>query len=817
MLSNYIKTALRSLLKQKVYTFINVAGLSVGIASCILIVRYVTHEVSYDQSFEKKDLIYKVALERKYPNHSTYYAVVPHSYADAIDRDFPEVDATLKVAGPINRVMVSYEDDPKDIKQFEENFILAADSNFFEFFNIPFIKGDARSALKNRTDVIVTEETARRYFGEADPIGKVLKIFGEPFTITAVCTSAPENTHFKFDFLTKWNEEFYADGIKTNFTTFSVHLYLMLNSNADAKALEAKFPKMVDTYAAAEIENKLGKSWADYKREGNNYRYFLQPLTQIHLDPLNIEGKLSPGGNIYYVYFLIGAACLILVIACINFMNLATARSSERAREVGVRKALGSLKEQLVVQFLVEAVILSTCATLLAVGLARLALPAFNNLANQSFDLPLTDPVFIAAMITIAAVVGFLAGSYPAFALSSFNTIAVMKSNFAGSNKGVGLRNGLVVFQFFISIVLIIGTIVVARQMQYMQQKSLGYNKEYVMVIERDALLENKGRTFLDEVRSLPGVQNAAGAFSLLGQARNFFGLQFTPEGSSEILTTKGMNMDDDFAETMGLNLIQGKGFSKEANDSLSVILNETAVKTLDIKDPIGKHLAHIEQRAQGDVTVNYTIIGVMQDFNFQSLRDPVTPLVMLSREAFGGQGVGFIYIRIKQNELATAISAIQEKWSTLTNGKPFEFKFLDEGINGQYDAEKRAGKIFGVFASLAIIIACVGLFGLSAYTASLRTREIGIRKVLGASASGIMLLLSKDFARLILIALVLAVPLSWYAMDRWLQSFAYRTTVGLDVFFIAAIAALIIAGLTVSYHALKAAVVNPVKSLRSE
>jgi len=817
MLSNYIKTAMRSLLKQKVYTFINVAGLSVGIASCILIVRYVAHEFSFDRSFEKKDQIYKVALERKYPNHSTYYAVVPHSYADVMDRDFPEVEATLKVAGPINRVMVAYEDDPKDIKQFEENFILAADSNFFEFFNISFIKGDAHNALKNRTDVVITQETARRYFGEADPVGKVLKIFGEPFTVTAVCQSVPENTHFKFDFLAKWNEEFFADGVKTNFTSFSVHLYLMLQNNADAKALEAKFPKMVDTYAAAEIENKLGKSWADYKREGNDYRYFLQPLTRIHLDPLNIEAKLSPGGNIYYVYFLIGAACLILVIACINFMNLSTARSSERAREVGVRKALGSLKEQLVVQFLIEAIILSVCATSLAVGLARLALPAFNNLANQNFDLPLTNPAFIAAMIVIATIVGFLAGSYPAFALSSFNTVAVMKSNFAGSNKGIGLRNGLVVFQFFISIVLIIGTIVVAKQMQYMQQKSLGYNKDQVMVIERGALLEGKGRTFLDEVQSLPQVQNAAGSFALLGQAGNFFGVQFTPEGSSEILTTKGMSMDDDFAETMGLNLVQGKGFSKDTNDSLSVILNETAIKTLDLKDPIGKHLARVEQRQQGNVTLNYTIIGVMQDFNFQSLRDPVTPLVMLSREAFGGDGVGFIYIRIKQNELATAIPAIQDKWNTLTNGKPFQFQFLDESLNAQYDVEKRAGKIFGVFASLAIVIACVGLFGLSAYTASLRTREIGIRKVLGASAGGIMLLLSKDFARLIFVALVLAVPLAWYAMDRWLQSFAYRTTLGLEVFLIAAVVALIIAGLTVSYHALKAAVVNPVKSLRSE
>lgn len=815
MLSNYIKIALRSLFKQRVYTFINVAGLSIGIASCILIILYVNHEFSFDQ-FKAKDRIYKVALERKYPNHTTLYAVVPHSYADVIDRDFPEVAATLKIAGPINRIMVAYEDNLKAVKEFEENFILAADSNFFDFFDIAFVKGDARKALVNRTDIVLTQETAKRYFGTEEPVGKVLKVFGQPFTVTAVCENVPENAHFKFDFLTKWNEEFYADGVKTNFTSFSVHLYLMLNAGADAKALEAKFPKMVDIYAAAQIEQELGKSWEDYKREGNGYRYFLQPLPQIHLDPKNIEATLSPGGNVYYVYFLIGAALLILVIACINFMNLATARSSERAREVGVRKAMGSLKGQLVIQFLVESILLSALATLLAVGLARLALPAFNTLANQNLSLP-WNPGFVIVLLLVAAIVGFLAGSYPAFALSSFNTVTVMKSNFAGSSRGLWLRNGLVIFQFFISVVLIVGTIVVEKQMQYMQRKSLGYNKEHVLVIERSFALENKAQTFIDELKTFPEIQNAAGSFSLLGRQGNFFGIQFTPAGSSEILTAKSMSMDDTFAETLDFRLVDGKGFSKETNDSLSIILNQTAVKTLNIQDPIGKRLANVQQRPEGNITVHYTIIGIVQDFNFQSLRDPVTPLVILSRENFEGQGAGYIYVRIKEGALATAIPAIEGKWKALVPGQPFKYQFLDESLNAQYDTEKRAGKIFGVFATLAIAIACVGLFGLSAYTANLRTREIGIRKVLGASAGNIMLLLSKDFAKLILIALLLAVPLAWYSMENWLQSFAYRITIGPGIFLIAALIAILIAGLTISYHALKAAVINPVKSLRSE
>jgi putative ABC transport system permease protein len=815
MLKNYLRIAIRSLIKQKVYTIINVLGLSTGIASCILIVMFVTNEFSYDSFHSNADNIYKVALERKYPNHSTNYAIIPHSYADVMQHDFPEIASVVKMGGPINQVVVNYKDERDEVKQFEEDFIMAADSNFFTFFSIRVLKGAPKKVLLQRNDVVLTEETAKRYFGNNDPVGKTIRMFNQDFHVSGICENIPDNSHFKFDFLSKWDDNFFGGGNQSNFTTFSAHVYIQLKPGADAKALQTKLPKMVDTYAAAQIERDLGKSWEDYKKEGNGYTYFLQPLKSIHLDPRNIEAKMQPGGNLNYVYFLISVAVLILVIACINFMNLATARSAERAREVGVRKTMGSLKSQLVFQFLTESIVLSLFATALALTITWFVLPYFNNLVDKHLTLDFTGLLPL-ALLGIALVVGFLAGSYPAFALSSFNPVVVMKGNFTSNTKGTWLRNGLVVFQFFISIVLIVGTMVVAEQMQYMQNKSLGYDKEQMLVIERVFALENNARTFTEEVKRIGNVEKAATSFSLLGRQGDFFGAQFTPEGSSEILTTKTMGIDDTFAETVGFEFTEGHGFSESTNDSLSIILNEAAVKTLDIADPIGKKLLQVQRTQQGNVTVQYTIIGIIKDFNFQSLRDPVTPLTIQSNESFGG-GAAYTYARVKGKNATTVISDIEAAWKKLAPDQPFKYQFLDQNLNAQYESEQRAGKVFAIFSGLAIIIACVGLFGLAAYTANLRTKEIGIRKVLGASVGGIVVLLSKDFTKLIVIAFILATPFAWYMMDNWLQNFAYRIQLGVGIFLLAGVIALLIAWITVSYQSIKAAIVNPVKSLKNE
>ncbi|HEY5823645.1 MAG TPA: ABC transporter permease [Cyclobacteriaceae bacterium] len=818
MLKNYFKVALRSLAKQKAYSFINILGLSVGLASCLLIVMFVTDEFSYDKFHDKADRIYKIALERKYPNHSTYYSIIPHSYGDAIMRDYPEVEQVVRMGGPINNQVVTYKNEGGEEKKFEENFIMAADSNFFNVFSIKLIKGEAKNVLANINDIVITEKTAKRYFGEAEPIGKVIEMLGQSFKVTGICEEIPDNSHFKFDFLARWNDDFFG-GREVNFISFSAHIYLLLKPGADALALEAKFPKMVDTYASAQIERDLGKSWEDYKKEGNGYRYFLQPLTSIHLDPTHLEAKIKPGGNLNYVYFLISIAILIVIIACINFMNLATARSAERAREVGVRKTMGSERSQLIYQFLIESVLLSLTATFIAILLVQLALPYFNSLAAKQLQLTFS-PSIIGGLLILGVCAGLMAGSYPAFVLSAFNPVAVMKGGFTSSSKGAWLRNGLVVFQFWISIILIVGTLVVSDQMEFMQAKSLGYNKEQMLVVERAFALRGDGndrtQIFIDELKRMPEVEIAAGTFSMLGREGDFFGSQFLPEGSNEILTTKTMGIDDEFAQTIGFEFVEGRGYSKETNDSLSIIVNETAVKTLELKDPIGKKLNQVQRTPNGNVTISYTIIGVIKDFNFQSLRDHITPLALQSNESFGG-GVGYVYARVKAGELNNAVKKIEQKWRELVPGETFKYKFLDENLKAIYESEQRAGTLFGVFSGLAIIIACVGLFGLAAYTASLRTKEIGVRKVLGASVTTVVLLLSKDFTKLILIAFVLAVPIGWYIMSQWLEGFAFRTSLSVWTFLSAGGIALFISWLTVSYQSIKAAVRNPVKSLRSE
>lgn len=826
MIKNYLKVAFRSLLKQKAYSAINILGLSIGIASCLLIVLFVTDEFSYDKFHAKADRIYKFTLERIYPNHSTNYAVVPHSFGAVIPKDFPEVEQVVR-AQAFNNVLVTYPNPKGELIQFEEQKMMAAEKNFYDVFSIKLLKGEPGKVLTKNTDVVLTEETARRYFGDDEPIGKILKIFGNDFSVTGISENVPENSHFDYDFMFYWSDEGQQGQRQPeNFTSFSVHTYLLVRPGTDPKALEAKFPKMVDTYAAAQIERDLGKSWADYKKEGNGYRYFLQPLTSIHLDPTNIEYKIKPvGGSINQVYFLIAVALLIVLIACINFMNLATARSAERAREVGVRKTMGSAKSQLVYQFLTESLIISFIATALSLIIVELALPAFNNLASKHLTLQF-NPLIVSGLLVLAFVVGILAGSYPAFILSAFNPVTVMKGNFSSNAKGTWLRNGLVIFQFWISIVLIVGTLVVSDQMAFMLKKELGYDKEQLLVIERTFQLRDRFQTFKDELEKIPGIQATASTSSKLGDEGDMFGAQFQPMGSSEILTTKNMVIDDDFAQTVGFEFVKGHGYSKETNDSLSIILNETAVKTMGLgSDPIGQKLRHNIQTPEGNQTVVFTIIGVIKDFNFQSLRDKITPLTIQSNES-PATFTQYIYARLNSNDYKSILAQIEPKWKEMISltrqpGEPAEmplkYQFLQDNLASAYEAEQRAGTLFKVFSSLAIAIACVGLFGLAAYTANLRTKEIGIRKVMGASVTSVIMLLTKEFTKLIGIAFLLAVPLSWYMMDNWLNGFAFRTNIGVGTFLFAGALALGISWLTVSYQSIKAAIKNPVNSLKSE
>jgi len=815
MLKNNLIIAIRSLAKQRVYALINLVGLAVGIASCIIIVLFIRNEFSYDQFFTDHDRIYRMVLERKYPNHITYYASVPHSFERVARQDFPEIELSTNVFR-FNNFPLAYKNKRDEVIQFDEDACLLADSTFFKMFSFKLLKGNPDAVFREANNLVVTEEMAKRYFGEDDPIGKVLKSGDLEFKVTGVMEDLPPNSHFQFR--CALSSITFPFARQENFTSFSVYTYFKLKTGADPDELEAKFPKMVDSYAAAQIERNLGKSWADYKKEGNGYRYFLQPLASIHLDPTHLEAQMKPGGNRNTVFIMIAVAILILIIACINFMNLATARSAERAKEVGVRKVMGSYKQQLIFQFLTESFLLSLLGVFIAFSLVYLSLPFFNSLTEKELILPI-NAVSIFSLIGLALFVGLLSGIYPAFFLSRFSPILVLKGNFTSNMKGSWIRNGLVIFQFWISIVLMIGTLVIDGQMKFMSHKSLGFDKEQLLVVERGFNLKPElAKTFIEEIRRLPEVESAAGSFSRPGQEGDFFGRQYQSQGIDEVLTTKAMVIGDGLAETLGLELVEGKWFSETTNDSLSVIINETTLKLLDLKNPIGHRLTVNDQNNEGEqITKVYTVTGVVKDFNFSSLRDKVTPLTIHSNEDQNGASQYF-FARIRPNQIEGAIKSIEDKWKALAPEEAFKYSFLDQRIQSLYHQEQQAGKLFTVFSVLALFVACIGLFALSAYTASLRTKEIGIRKVLGASVNGVVFLLSKDFTRMVFIAFVLAVPVAWYVMENWwLSNFAYRIHIDAFIIIVTGLTALLIAWITVSFQSIKAAVQNPIRSLRSE
>lgn len=807
MLKNYLKIAFRSLLKNKVYTAINILGLSVGLACCVLILLHVQDELSYDEFHPGKEDIYRVALERIYPDHTSFYALIPSGFSETFAEEIPEVRKSTRLLGfPNFTNIVEYKE-----KVFEENYVFFADSNFFAVFDFEILQGNPGALLKNPDTVILTESTARKYFGNENPVGKMLEINNNETEVVGVMQDVPVNSHMKFDFLSSSTSLGFIQ--RPNYLSFSSYTYLELAPGTDPQKVEAKIPDIVRKYASGQIERDLGISYQQYVAAGNGYNYFLQPITGIHLGS-NLQAEIKPNSSMVYVYIFVSIAVLILLIACINFVNLATARSAERAREVGVRKVMGSDRSQLIRQFLTESVFITLFSLVLAIGFIQIILPYFNNLAQKELALNLFGSAMIGPLLFVfALVVGLLAGLYPAFYISSMKPVEVMKGKLQSNGKGSWLRNGLVVFQFAISIILISGTMVVNSQMDYIRNKRLGFDKENVLVVERLGNLEQP-EAFKQKIKNLAAVKSVGAAGTMPGD--NFFGIQFQRQGDPEVFTGKGVTVDDHFIETMGITLKEGRSFSEGFDDSLNVILNEAAVKAFGLKDPVGARLSSTRNVNNEQVTLVFTVIGVAENFNFESLRTPITSLALLSSEsAIGFEN--FLTVRLATSDFSETIGQVEDIWKAMAPDRPFSYSFLDNDLAELYKAEQTSAKIFAVFAVLAIIIACVGLFGLAAYMAYQRTKEIGVRKVLGATVPNIVLLLSKDFARLVGIAFLIAVPVAWLTMQSWLQNFAFRIEPGIMTFVIAGLIALAIALLTVSYQAISAAVVNPVKSLRSE
>ena len=818
MIRNYFKIAWRNLLKRKSYAFINIFGLALGAAICLLIVLFIKSESSVDSWRNDADNVYRMVVKRQYPTRVSSYAIIPDSYAKTVKEELPEVDEVVRVFNFFNNgtFQIQYGD-----KKFEETEVYYADPTFFEIFKSKILYGTEGGALTKPNSIVLNETTAIKYFGDASQaVGKILLPEGnnaQPIEVTAVYQDWPEQSHFNFNALlaTAGNENFEQE----NYVGFSAYTYLKLNENASPEQVETAMPGIIKKFAGGNIERQFSMSIDKFMNAGNGYTYYLQPLKDIYLTS-DLDNEFQANGNATTLYIFGLVAFFILFIACVNFINLSTARSSERAKEVGIRKTFGSERKGLISQFMAESFLISVFAMIVAVGIFAVIYPVFNDISGKDFSLKsLLNANAILLLISFTCISGLLAGIYPAFVLSSFKPIEVLRGKFKTGKKGRSLRSGLVIFQFAISVTLIICTLVVNRQMEYMTSERLGFNKEQTVIIERTDLLGENTRAFKNELRNIKGVTNVSGASALPGQ-QNYFGVSWAKfENRNEPITGRGIIADEEYGKTLGLELVEGRFFSKDfPTDSLAVVLNEKAVAELELEDPIGKRLLTSQEflNAQDGSNYAYVIIGVVKDFHYQSLHEPITPLVFTSASKFNNI-MGLTAVHVEGSSFDKALSGIETTWKKFIDDKPLTFQFLDQTIENQYQVERTSRKVFTFFSFITIFIACIGLLGLAAYTTRQRVHEIGVRKVLGASVGNIVSMLSKDFVKLVFVATLIAIPIAWYAMNQWLQSFTYRISSSWDLFVIAAVIALLTAFLTISFQAIKAAISNPIKSLRTE
>lgn len=822
MRRNHLKVVLRHLSRHKGYTFMNVAGLAVGMVCCLFILFYVLDERSYDRYHERADQIYRVAMEQQFPDREVASALTPRSLAHVLASDYPEiVQATRLSRERTERVLVRYED-----QHFFEETVFFTDPNVFDVFTLPLLRGNPETALKNPWSVVITEAMAQKYFGSEDPIGKVLSIRlrgdGDAFDyrVTGIAKEMPPQSHFRFGFLASYQLHPFAtnrrDGSeRQNWGGGNVYTYVVVQADASSEGLAAKITETANTYLRRQVEANTNQSFDDYLAAGNRSRYFLQPLTAIHLRS-HLDAEIEPNGDAAYVYFFSAIAFFIMLLACINFVNLATARATRRAKEVGIRKVLGSHRAQLIRHYLTESLLLSGGALLVAIGLVVVLMPVFNGLTDKSLTLFWLKSEFVGfGLLVFTLVVGLAAGAYPAFLLSSFRPATVLKQGGRGGATGWStLRSGLVVFQFAVTIGLMVSTVVMYDQMAYLLNKKLGFDEEQVVVIEGTEGLWARTEPFRQALLGLPGTLRVAHAESVPGRPLGGASpLRLEDAPPEEEVVMAWMYAGFDFVETLGLEVVAGRSLSHAfASDSTGALLNESAVQALGIDDPIGKQLV-----TRGN-TLRYTITGVVKDFHFESLRQEITPMVIFGPDPFYSNRPRELFVaRLRTDNLAETLADLQATWKAFFPVQPFRYSFLDQGFDALYRAEQTTGRLFGIFTGLALLIACLGLFGLASFTAVQRVKEIGVRKVLGASVSSIVWLLSKDFAKPVLLAFILAAPLSYFMMQGWLNDFAYRVDLSWGIFLIVGLAAFGVALLTVSYQAVKAAFTNPVESLRYE
>jgi putative ABC transport system permease protein len=807
MIKNYIKTAFRNLLKNKGFTAINILGLALGLATCLLIVFYVFDELSYDRYNTKANRIFRLNNNIKFGGNENSYSESPAPTAAALKADFPEIEQVTRFRQRGGNQV------KKGNQNLQEENMVYADNAIFDVFTLPMIDGNPATALKETHSVVITEKVALKYFNTTNAAGKILTFNDTAlYKVTGVIKNIPKQSHFNFDFFISMPS--LAESKDDSWFSNNFDTYLLFRQGVDYKKFETKLPEFIRKHAEPQLQGILHMTFAKLEQTGNYFRFSLIPLLKIHLES-HTKYDMGSKGDIKIVYIFSAIAIFILLIACVNFMNLSTARSANRAKEVGVRKVLGSPRKYLIAQFLTESVMVTLAGAVIAVGVAWAFLPLFNQVSAK--ELTITPQIIgwlVPVMVTFIIVVGCIAGSYPALFLSGFQPIEVLKGKLASGFKGGVFRNSLVVFQFSISIFLIIGTVVIYNQLKYIQNKDLGYDRDHVLIVNQVWTLGKKAKTFKQEIKQLAGVKSATmTGFLPTNGANNNSSLFKDPVlDAKRAIQSSIWNVDEEYIPTLGIKMKAGRNFSVDMKtDSTAIIINEAAAQLLGFSNPINQVL-YLPMDSKASVMKPFHIVGVIKDFNFKSLRENVTPMVL-----FDAEDTGCLSIRINSADIPSLLAQVKAKWKSMSPNLQISYSFMDEDFDNNYRTEQRIGKIAVAFTSLAIVIACLGLFGLAAYAAEQRTKEIGIRKVLGASISTIVGMLSKDFLLLVLIAICIASPFAWWAMHQWLQDFAYHQNFQWWIVILAGAGAVLIAFITISFQSIKAALTNPVKSLRSE
>lgn len=808
MLPNYLKTAFRNLLRQKTYTAINIAGLAIGMSAFLIILMLVYDELSYDRFHENVDRLYRITFDAQLPDRELRTARTSGPVAPSLRTDVPEVEAATHFRSrngkPTADVTVRYENN-----LMNESAVFFTDSSFFDVFDMHVMEGDPETFLTQPNTVIITDAIARKYFGEKPALGHMLEIDGEnSYIVTGVVKSFPRQSHWQFNMLASLVGMDIPD--KDNWINNTWYTYVLLKEGALPENAESTFQAVVNRNIRPVVEQMLGIDWRDIETRGLYYRYRFQPITDAHLYS-QLDEEMLAGGNSVTVYSLILIAIFILSIACINYMNLSTARSARRAKEVGVRKALGSDRSQLVLLFIGEAVILAVLAVLLSFGIIELLLPFINNLTLKSLSLSIfIKPWAIAGLIILTVSVGIFAGSYPAFILSAFQPAKVLKGELRSGMQNNRLRNFLVVTQFAVTIALIIGAMVVYHQLQFIRTSNVGFDQEQLLVVENTWLLDRYSESFKETIVNQPGITGAA--YTQILPGRDIDSGVYRREGdeSSQLIRMRQLWSDYDFLPLMNICLKEGRFFSPDHATDINnaVIINESAANILGYEQPIGRRLVGFfgnEQRTM-------SIVGITEDVHYEPLHEVIHPKVMMISRSTPMHMV----VRIEGN-INAIINSIETHWNEFSGGQPFSWFFLDARLDQYYRTDRAFGKLIGIFTGVGIFISCIGLLGLVTYSTEQRTKEIGIRKVLGASVPGIVGMLSKEFLKLVVFANIIAWPIAYLAINKWLEGFAYRIEPGIQYFVMAGVIAILIAVITVSYQAIRAALANPGKSLKYE